>query len=234
MKIAVFGTGSVGRALAVRLTGLGHKVIMGTRDVTVTSNRQEKDMYGGPSFSEWYASNSEVILGTFADAAVYGEIIFNATNGNNAVTVLNNAGNGINGKVLIDITNPLDFTQGMPPVLIPSLMNTNSLGEELQRTFPLVKVVKALNTMWNGLMVNPNMLANGDHHVFICGNDTGAKEQVREILREFGWKNENILDLGDITASRGIEMILPLWIRIMMTFGNGAFNFKIVSNPQSA
>jgi len=227
MRIAVFGTGSVGRALSGRLAGLGHKVMMGTRDVAATSIRKEKDMYGGPSFSEWHSSNKEINLGTFADAAVYGDIILNATNGNGAVAVLSQAGNGINGKTLIDITNPLDYSQGMPPVIIPSLMNTNSLGEEIQRTFPLVKVVKALNTMWNGLMINPEMLANGDHHVFICGNDEDAKNQTKAMLREFGWKDTSILDLGDITASRGIELILPLWLRLMMAFGNGAFNFKI-------
>jgi len=227
MKIAVFGTGSVGQALSARLAGLGHKVMIGTRDVAATSARQEKDMYGGPSFSEWYASNREINLGTFADAAVFGEIIFNATSGNSAITVLNLAGSGISGKTLIDLTNPLDFSQGMPPILIPSLINTNSLGEEIQRTFPLIKVVKTLNTMWNGLMVNPGMLANGDHNVFICGNDPSAKSQVVEMLREFGWKSESILDLGDISASRGVEMILPLWLRIMMIYGNGAFNFKI-------
>lgn len=227
MKIAVFGTGSVGRALSGRLAGLGHKVMMGTRDVIATSNRQEKDMYGGPSFRDWYAENKEINLGTFADAAVYGEIIFNATQGNNSMAALSMAGSGINGKVLVDVSNPLDFSLGMPPTLIPSLTNANSLGEEIQSTFPLVKVVKALNTMWNGLMINPAMLANGDHNVFICGNDEEAKSRVRDILHEFGWKDPSIMDLGDITCSRGLEMILPLWVRIMMKFGNGAFNFKI-------
>lgn len=227
MKIAVFGTGAVGRTLSVRLAGLGHKVMLGTREVAATANRQDKDMYGGPSFKEWYASNKEINLGTFADAALFGDIIFNATNGNHTISALTLAGSGINGKTLVDVTNPLDFSSGMPPVLIPALSNTNSLGEEIQQTFPLVKVVKALNTMWNGLMVNPGMIANGDHNVFICGNDDGAKKQVKEILYEFGWKDESIMDLGDITASRGMEMVLPLWLRIMMKFGNGAFNFKI-------
>jgi predicted dinucleotide-binding enzyme len=227
MKIAVFGTGGVGRTLSNSLDSLGHKVMMGTRDVAATANRQDKDMYGGPSFAEWHASNGGIQLGTFADAAIYGDIIFNATSGDAALKVLEMAGSGTNGKVLVDITNPLDFSQGMPPTMIPSLINTNSLGEEIQRTFPLIKVVKALNTMWNGLMVNPSMLSGGDHHVFICGNDSEAKEEVKERLHEFGWKDDRILDLGDITASRGMEMILPLWLRIMMTYGNGAFNFKI-------
>jgi predicted dinucleotide-binding enzyme len=227
MKIAVFGSGSVGQALSARLAGLGHKIMLGTRDVAATSARQEKNMYGGPSFAEWYASNKEINLGTFADAAIYGDIILNATTGNGAIDALQQAGSGLNGKTVIDISNPLDFSQGTPPILIPSLTNTNSLGEEIQRTFPLIKVVKALNTMWNGIMINPGMLADGNHHVFICGNDQDAKGQVKQLLHEFGWKEESILDLGDITASRGMEMVLPLWLKIMTKFGNGAFNFKI-------
>ncbi len=227
MKITVFGTGTVGRTIANRLDGLGHKVMIGTRDVMATSTRTDKDRYGGPSFSEWHSANRGIQLGTFADAAIFGDLIFNATNGEAALSVLSLAGSGTNGKVLVDLTNPLDFSQGMPPTLIAAYNNTNSLGEEIQSTFPLIKVVKALNTMWAGLMVNPSMLANGDHNVFICGNDAEAKEQVKESLREFGWKDDSILDLGDITASRGMEMVLPLWVRIMMVYGNGAFNFKI-------
>jgi predicted dinucleotide-binding enzyme len=116
----------------------------------------------------------------------------------------------------------------MPPSLIPSLSNTNSLGEELQKEFPESKVVKTLNTMWCGLMVNPGMLGGGDHVNYLCGNDPEAKIKVRELLKKFGWKEENLLDLGDITSSRGTEAVLPIWLRIMGTVGSGAFNFKIV------
>jgi len=120
----------------------------------------------------------------------------------------------------------------MPPTLIPEFCNTNSLGEEIQQRFPGARVVKALNTMWCGLMVNPSLVGKGDHNVFICGNDTTAKVQVKELLMQFGWNQQHIIDLGDITASRGTEMILPLWLRIMQTVGNGAFNFRVVKGNE--
>jgi predicted dinucleotide-binding enzyme len=135
----------------------------------------------------------------------------------------------VNGKIIIDVSNPLDFSKGMPPSLIPSLSNTNSLGEEIQKLFPQAKVVKTLNTMWCGLMVNPNMIGGGNHTNFICGNDADAKTKVKSLLNEFGWKNENILDLGDITNARGTEAVLPIWLRVWSATQNGAFNFKIVS-----
>ena len=171
----------------------------------------------------------QVKLGTFTEAAVFGEIVINATQGVNTINALDMAGEAnLNGKVLIDISNPLDFSGGMPPTLIPGLCNTNSLGEEIQKTFPGVKVVKALNTMWCGLMVNPSMISGGNHSVFICGNDPEAKAKVSGLLKQFGWKTENMLDLGDITGARGTEMVLPLWLRIMGGFGNPAFNFNMV------
>jgi len=113
--------------------------------------------------------------------------------------------------------------------LIPALSNTHSLGEEIQNKFPTTKVVKTLNTMWCGLMVNPLMIAEGNHTNFICGNDSDAKETVKVLLREFGWKSENILDLGDISNARGTESVLPIWLRVWGATQNGAFNFKIVS-----
>jgi 8-hydroxy-5-deazaflavin:NADPH oxidoreductase len=231
MKIGIFGSGTVGQTLASRLTGLHHEVMLGTRNVAETSARTTKDNYGGPSFSEWYGNNKQIKLGTFNQAAAFGEILFNATQGGNAIGALQLAGgNNLNGKILVDVSNPLDFSRGMPPILIPELCNTTSLGEEIQRTFPGVKVVKALNTMWCGIMVNPGMVGSGDHLVFLCGNDNTAKTQVSRLLEQFGWKRESIMDLGDITASRGTEMLLPVWLKIMGKLGNGAFNFKVVKS----
>jgi predicted dinucleotide-binding enzyme len=109
------------------------------------------------------------------------------------------------------------------------VVNTNSLGEEIQRAFPGAKVVKALNTMWCGLMVNPGIIDGADHNTFICGNDAEAKQKVEEILKSFGWPEWNILDLGDITKARATEMYLPLWLSIYGATNNGAFNIKIVS-----
>ena len=229
-KIAVIGTGGVGQTFASKLISLGHQVMMGTRDVAAKLAATEKDNYGNPPFSEWHAANSKVQLGTFAEAAAFGEIILNVTQGGNSINALKQAGaNNLEGKVLVDIANPLDFSKGMPPVLIPELSNTNSLGEEIQKTFPGAKVVKTLNTMWAGLMVNPNMIGAGDHTAFICGNDAAAKINVRSIMHEFGWRDENILDLGDISSARGTEAILPVWLRIWSATQNGAFNFKVIS-----
>lgn len=230
MKIAVIGTGTVGQTFASKLISLGHEVMMGTRNVADKLAATAKDMYGNPPFSEWHAANKSVQLGTFAEAAAFGEIILNVTQGGNSINALKLAeAENLNGKVLVDIANPLDFSKGMPPVLLPELSNTNSLGEEIQKTFPGAKVVKTLNTMWAGLMVNPNMIGGGDHTAFICGNDADAKTKVKSLMNEFGWKNENILDIGDITSARGTEAVLPVWLRIWSATQNGAFNFKVVS-----
>lgn len=230
MKIAVLGTGTVGRTFAERFISLNHEVMMGTRNVSEKLVSNEQDFYGSAPFGEWHTQNQKIQLGTFAEAAEFGEIIFNATKGIDSINALKQADEkNINGKVLVDIANPLNFSQGMPPSLLPALSNTNSLGEEIQRTFPDAKVVKALNTMWCGLMVNPNMLGGGNHTSFICGNNTDAKEKVKSIMKEFGWKGENIFDLGDISSARGTEAMLPVWLRIYNATQNGAFNFKIVS-----
>jgi predicted dinucleotide-binding enzyme len=230
MKIAVIGTGTVGQTFASRLVSLGHEVMMGTRNVADKLAATSKDMYGNPPFSEWHAANKNVQLGTFAEAAAFGEIILNVTQGANSINALKSAdAKNLDGKILVDIANPLDFSKGMPPSLLPELSNTNSLGEEIQKTFPSTKVVKTLNTMWAGLMVNPNMIGGGDHNAFICGNDADAKTKVKSLMNEFGWKNENILDLGDISAARGTEAVLPIWLRIWSATQNGAFNFKVVS-----
>ena len=220
MKIAILGTAGVGQAFATRLTGLGHETMIGTREVGGTSEK----------LSEYFAKNPQVKLGTFSDAAAFGELIINVSKGSNSVDVIKSAGEkNLKGKILVDITNPLDFSKGMPPSLIPELSNTNSLGEEIQKMLPDTKVVKTLNTMWNGLMINPAILADGDHVNYICGNDEGAKNKVKKFLNELGWKNESILDLGDITGARATEATLPIWLRVYGAKKSGAFNFKIVS-----
>ncbi|MBK6834019.1 MAG: NAD(P)-binding domain-containing protein [Bacteroidetes bacterium] len=228
MKISILGTGTVGQTIAAKLISLGHEVMMGTKNAADKLASTNKD--GITIFANWHKENNRVKLGTFAEAALFSELIFNATQGANSINALNLSGKeNLKGKILIDIGNPLDFSQGMPPCLIPSLSNTNSLGEEIQKTFPDTKVVKTLNTMWCGLMVNPALINNADHTNFICGNDAEAKNTVKSLLNEFGWKNENLLDLGDISCARGTEAILPVWLRIWGATKNGAFNFKIVS-----
>jgi 8-hydroxy-5-deazaflavin:NADPH oxidoreductase len=218
MKIAVLGTGMVGEAIGSKLAGLGHSVMMGSR----TANN-EKALAFVAKHTEGRAS-----AGTFADAAAFGELIFNCTKGVEAINILKSAGEkNLEGKILVDISNPLDFSKGMPPSL--SVCNTSSMAEEVQKAFPGVKVVKSLNTMSCFLMVNPGMLNGGDHSVFMSGNDAEAKKQVSVLLKSFGWIDKNIIDLGDITTARGTEMMLPVWLSIYMSTNNGIFNFKLVS-----
>jgi predicted dinucleotide-binding enzyme len=228
--IGIIGTGSVGQTFASKFITLGYDVMIGTRDVSEKLAATAKDGYGNPPFSEWYASNKNVELGTFKEAALFGEIILNATQGVNSISALQLAdAQNLKGKILIDVSNPLDFSHGMPPSLIPELSNTNSLGEAIQKTYPGLKVVKTLNTMWSGLMVNPGLINGGDHNAFLSGNDSDAKGKVKEILKSFGWSDKNIIDLGDITSARGTEMYLPLWLRIFGAKKTGVFNIKIVS-----
>lgn len=217
MKVAVFGTGMVGDAIGSKLIELGHTVMMGSR---TRDNEKAKN---------FVAKNGEKAKnGTFSEAAEFGDIIFNCTAGVASLEALRSGEEkNLAGKIIVDISNPLDFSKGMPPSL--AVVNTNSLGEEIQKTFPQSKVVKTLNTMWCGIMVNPAMINGGDHNVFVCGNDTSAKEEVTNILTSFGWKDKNILDLGDITKARGTEMYLPLWLSIYGATSNGAFNIKLVS-----
>ncbi len=216
-KITVLGTGTVGETIGSKLIELGHEVMMGSR---TADNEKAKAFVA--------KNSSKAGCGTFSDAAAFGAIIFNCTSGGGSIDALKLAGEAnLNGKLLIDLSNPLDFSNGMPPSL--SIVNTNSLGEEIQKTFPNVKVVKTFNTMWCGLMVNPGLVNGGDHNIFIAGNDEGAKTKTKDILKSFGWIEKNIIDLGDITKARGLEMYLPLWLSIYGATKNGAFNIKIVS-----
>ena len=225
MKIGVLGTGPVGQAIAAKLAELEHHVFIGTRDPAVTLARSAPDVFGNPPFRVWRESHPAVQLGTHAQAAAHGEMIVNATTGTGSLEALKAAGaQNLADKILIDIANPLDFSKGMPPSL--TISNTDSLGEQIQRTFPQVKVVKALNTMNAYLMVGPQQLAGGDHTAFVSGNDAAAKQRVTDLLRSFGW--QDIIDLGDITTARGTEMYLPLWARLYAALANPMFSIKVV------
>ena len=225
MRFGILGTGIVGRTIASRLAGLGHEVMVGTRNPADTMSRTEPDTYGNPPFSAWQEEHPEVQLGTFGDASAHGEMVLNATAGAVSLEALELAGETtLNGKILIDIANPLDFSKGMPPTLL--VCNTDSLGEQIQRRFPEAKVVKTLHTMNAYLMVDPAQLAATDHTVFVSGDDAEAKAMVTELLRSFGWTD--IIDLGDITTARGSEMLLPIWLRLFGALHKPIFNFKIV------
>lgn len=226
MKIGILGTGSVGQALAGRLAGLGHEVVIGTRDVAASLARTEPDGWGNPAIGGWAKNNPSVRLVTFAEAAAFSDgIIIHAMNGFAAIDSLKMAGEAnLNGKILLDITNPLDFSKGFPPSLFVS--NTDSLGEQIQAAFPALKVVKSLNTMSNPVMINPKAIA-GDHSVFMSGNDADAKASVAGLLKSFGWEDRNIIDLGDISTARGTEQILPIWVRLYGKLKTPMFNFNV-------
>jgi predicted dinucleotide-binding enzyme len=229
MKIAVLGTGMVGQALAGKLSELGHEVTVGTRDVDATLGRTEPGYLGNPPFAVWQESHPGVGLETAADAVAEAELIVNATNGEGSIAMLELAGEqNLTGKVLIDIANPLDFSQGRPRFLFVS--NTDSLGEQIQRRFPHARVVKALNTMNCEVMVDPSRVP-GAHNVFLCGEDADAKQHVAELLESFGWPAERIRDLGGISSARGTEMYVALWLRLWGTVGTGDFNIAVVQAP---
>jgi 8-hydroxy-5-deazaflavin:NADPH oxidoreductase len=214
MKIGVLGTGMVGDAIATKLTQLGHQVKMGSRSAVNEKAAVWVKKVG--------ANGSQ---GTYAEAAQFGELLFNCVNGVGTMDALKSTGEeNLNGKILVDVSNPLVFATGMPPSLWVG--NTDSLGEQIQRAYPKVKVVKSLNTMNASVMVNPGMFST-ETAVFVCGNDADAKKKVVEILRDgFGWKQ--ILDLGDIKAARGTEAYVPFWVMMMTAQGTPTFNIKIV------
>lgn len=226
MKIAVLGTGMVGRAVAARLAELGHDAVIGTRDVGATLARTEPDGMGNPPYAEWQKGQPNVRLVPFADAGAHGELVVNATSGGGSLPALEAAGPAnLAGKVIVDIANPLDFSQGMLPTL--SVSNTDSLGEQIQRAHPDAHVVKTLNTMNAHVMVDP-LRVPGAHNVFVAGDNASAKETVKGLLKEFGWTDESIVDLGGIRAARGTEMFLPLWLSLYGVLGTGAFNINVV------
>lgn len=226
MNIGVLGTGVVGQTIAAKLNELGHQVTIGTRDPSKTLAKREPNQFGGPPFGEWHRSHQKVKLGTFADAARFGETLFLCTNGSGTLEALKLAKpENFKGKTVIDISNPLDFSKGMPPTLLPQWANTTSLAEEIQKAIPEAHVVKSLNIVNCEVMVNAKK-TGGDPTMFVAGNEAKAKDQVKAILKQFGWSD--ILDVGDITAARGMEMLVILWVRIWTATQNGYFGFKIV------
>jgi predicted dinucleotide-binding enzyme len=214
MKIAVLGTGMVGLTIATKLAELDHEVTVGSRSAD------------NADASEWAReAGDRASSGTFANAAADAEIVFNCTAGVHSLGALEMAGaENLDGRVLVDVANPLDFSRGMPPTL--TVCNDDSLGEQIQRAFPGARVVKALNTVNAAVMTDPGSLPEPTN-IFLCGNDDGAKAQVRGLLEDFGWEADAILDLGDISAARGTEMYLPLWLRMMGALGTPAFNIKV-------
>jgi predicted dinucleotide-binding enzyme len=194
MRYGILGTGGVGKTLGGKLESLGHEVRTGGR-------------------------------GSYADVAAFGEVVINATPGGVALDVIREAGaENLAAKVLIDASNPLDFSNGFPPTL--TVANTDSVGEQIQREFPNVKVVKGFNTLTSDMMVAPEKVA-GEHNLFMAGDDD-AKQQFVATAGEFGWPAERIIDLGGIDAARGMEMFLALWVRLYQAVGDRFFNIAVL------
>ena len=213
MNIAVLGTGMVGRALATRLHELGYDVTLGTRDIDATRDRLGDTL------------DPAIRLATLPAATSHAQLVFLAVQGEAALSTLSAAGqNNLDGKILVDITNPLDFSSGFPATLF--IKDTDSLGEQIQSACSTARVVKTLNTLTADLMVHPELVNNGLHTVFVSGNDLEAKATVVTLLEMLG--HSDIIDLGDITTARGTEMLMPIWMRLMGTLGTTMFQFKVV------
>jgi predicted dinucleotide-binding enzyme len=219
MKIGVLGTGTVGESIASALVEKGFDVMMGSR----TQNNKKA--------AEWVAqANEHASQGNFNDAAAFGDMLFLCLNGANAMQAINTIDKeNLTGKIVVDITNPLDFTKGLPPQIVEGLGNSNSLGEEIQKAMPESKVVKTLNTVNYKLMVDAREVNKADHNLFMCGDDAEAKNKVRKFLADhFYWKADRIIDLGGIESARAIEAIVPFWVLVYRSLGTPLFNFKIV------
>jgi predicted dinucleotide-binding enzyme len=208
MQIAILGTGAVGPALGKALSAAGHQVTIGTRDPDQTKARDE-----------W--ADVDLPLAAYQDLDA--DVFINATNGRGSLAALQAVGDAVNGKVVIDASNALDFSHGSPPSLFVS--NTDSLAEQLQRELPEARLVKMFNTMANQVMVNPRGLADNST-IFVAGNDATARQTAASIAADLGWTD--VFDLGDLTAARGLEMYLPLWVRIFGQLGRPDFNIKLV------
>lgn len=219
MNIGVLGTGVVGETIATALTEKGHNVRLGSR-----SSINEKA-------AAWVKrSNNHATQGDFNDAAGFGDLVFLCLNGAHALDALRLVNNdSLVDKIVVDVTNPLDFSQGMPPRILPGLGNETSLGEQIQKALPRAHVVKALNTVTAKLMVDPRQVNKGDHNLFVCGNNADAKNKVMHFLVDnFGWRPENVLDLGGIQSARCTEAYVPFWATLMQAVGTPVFNIKLV------
>jgi predicted dinucleotide-binding enzyme len=222
MKIGIIGSGVVAQTLGSKLVGLGHDLVLGTRD---PNKLDDKKMFGG-TLREWKAKvEDRARIVSFKEAAAHGEILINATSGTVSIEALKLAGaDKVGGKILLDVANELDASKGMPPAVLAG--QERCLAEKIQSTFPNLKVVKSLNTITALVMVDPRSVGGGDHTVFVSGNDAGAKAKVTELLESFGWSD--VLDLGDVSTARGPEMYMAMWIRLWGATGSGQLNVKVV------
>lgn len=207
MRIAVIGTGAAGRGLASALAAGGHDVVVGTRSPEETAARDD-----------W--QGSELRLVPLAEAATDADLVVNITNGGASIEALGQVGPSLDGMVVLDVSNPLDFSAGFPPSLF--VKDTDSLAEQIQQAFPAARVVKSLNTVNNAVMLAPVVGTT----MFVAGNDEAARGTVTGLLRSFGW--DDVIEFPSLAGARGMEMWLPMWIQLVGVLGTADFNLKIV------
>ncbi|MFE2166401.1 NADPH-dependent F420 reductase [Streptomyces sp. NPDC059447] len=234
MKVAVLGTGGGGRAHAARLLELGHRVLVGTRDRQATLGRTEPDFMGIDPFGQWAAAYPDIELVDFAAAASAADFVINGIDGANAVRVLTGIGRHLAGKTLMDYAVPFVYNPeqahpwptpwGVMPALDP--VDHDSLGERIQRAVPAAKVVKACVTQEQQTAVDPRSVAGGDHTMFVAGDHDDAKAEVTALLRAYGW--EDVLDLGPLVCSRGMEMYSHMHSAIQFALGGARFGIKVM------
>ena len=223
MKVAMLGTGVVGQTLTTKLVELGHDIVMGTRDPAALTDRTEPPDPGAPSFADWRAENPDVPIAPFAQAAEHGEIVFLVLYGSIAVEVVEAAAEDLAGKVVVDVTNPLDFSTGHLELFVAG--GGDSLAERMQRAVPDARIVKSLCTVTARVMVEPRLVGD-DHVMFVAGDDEAARAEVSRLLRTwFGWRE--ILDLGDLSGARAMEGNLLMWVRLLGALGDPMFNIAI-------
>lgn len=206
----MLGTGMVGRTLGPAFAGLGHDVVVGTRDPRATRAR-----------ADW---SLELPLTAYAEVRD-ADLVVNATYGLGSLEALGEVGAAaLADRVLLDVANPLDFSAGFPPAL--AVKDTDSLAEQIQRAFPAARVVKALNTVASAVMVEPGRVGGGDTTMFVAGDDAAARATVRALLGDLGWRD--VVEFEELSAARGMEMWLPLWVRLMGRLGTTDFNLRLV------
>lgn len=213
MRIGVLGTGEVGRGIGAKLLSVGHEVMLGSR----TSDNE--------AATSW-AKETEGEHGTFADAAEFGEVIVNATGGLVSLQVFESAGAAnLRDKVIVDVSNALDFSEGFPPKLPTA--NGKSVAEQIQDAYPEAHVVKTLNTMNWRIMVDPASLP-GDHNVFVSADDAAAKSLVRGLLTSLGWRPVQIIDLGGLQTALGAEYLVGFWVHLVGATNTNRLNFAVI------
>lgn len=221
MRVYVLGTGAVGRRLAGGSSAAGHEVTVGTRDPDATRARAADDEV----LAAWLEDHAMLPLVAFSQLSAGADLVVNAVAGLASLDALAAVPAGVlDGVVLLDVANALDFSVGFPPQL--AIEGDDSLGEAIQRAVPSAQVVKGLNTVANEVMVDPGAL-DGPHVLPIAGDDSAAKALVTDVLADLGWPREAVLDLGPLRAARATERWLPLWVALMQHLGTARFNLHL-------